>query len=248
MSKIKNIDHIYVICNKEQEKDKYEKWTKWQKHNNIEDSYITYYCYKWGIELTDEDLKKYSLDDGTLVKLFPFRAKFPLKKSEISLSINFLNIFKEGLIKKYNNILVFESDAILHPDFMKKMNTHMDELNKSYTVWHMFSLGCGMNKHFPKIKKNKSIYLAKEIRCLDSFVISQLGMKFITENLSKVKIPIDEHLDIFVKINKLIVLWLEPTLVVQGSQTGVNPTTIRYNDSIYVKPEDCPWFDQVLFK
>lgn len=248
MGKIKCIDHIYIICSKEYEKDKYQKWLDWQKYNNIEDSYITYYFYKWGTDLTDEDISKYSIDDGTLVKLFPFRANFPLKKSEISLSINFLNIFKEGLRNKYNNILVFESDAILHPEFMKKMNIHMDELSKNYTVWHMFSLGCGMNKHFSKIKKNKNIYLAKEIRCLDSFVISHLGMKFITENLSKVKIPIDEHLDIFVKNNKLLILWLEPTIVVQGSQTGINPTTIRYNDSIYVKLEDCPWINEVKFK
>ena len=242
------INHIYVICHKEKEQDKYQKWINWMKYNNISEDYLTFYCYKWGDELTTEDLTKYSEDDGTLVRLFPFRSRFPLKTSEISLSINFLHVFKQGLEKKYDNILVFESDAILHPDFIKLMKSHMKELSESYSNWHMFSLGSGMNKHFPKVKKNKHIYLAKEIRCLDSFVINERGMKFMIENLKKVKIPIDEHFELFVKSNRLIILWLEPTIVVQGSQTGINPTTIRYSNSVYVNNTDCTWLNDVKFK
>ena len=246
MNKINRINHIYVICHKEKEADKYDKWVKWIEYNKIPEDYISFYCYKWGDELSEEDIKNYSLDDGTLVKLFPFRRQFPLKRSEISLSINFLNVFKLALEKKQEYILVFESDAILHPDFMKLINSHMTELFETYSNWHMFSIGAGMNKHFPKIKKNKHIYLAKEIRCLDSFVINERGMKLILDNLKKVKIPIDEHLDILVKTNKLFLLWLEPTIVVQGSQTGINPTTVRYSNSIYV--DNCEWLKDVKFK
>ena len=248
MTKIKNIHHIYVICDKDSEKDKYDKWINWKIFNNIEDDYITFYCYKWGTNLTDDDLKKYSYDDGTLVKMFPFRANFPLKRSEISLSINFLHVFQMGLDKKQDNILVFESDAILHPDFIKKINKIMTELSESYSVWHMLSIGAGMNRHYNKVKKNKSIYRVNSIRCLDSFIISKLGMKFITDNLKRVNIPIDEHLNLFAVQNKLLVLWLEPTIVVQGSQTGINPTTIRTADSIYVKDNDCEWLKNVQFK
>jgi hypothetical protein len=248
MTKIKKIDHIYVICDIDKEKDKYEKWINWKTFNNIDDEYITFYCYKWGTELTDEDLNKYSYDDGTLVRMYPFRANFPLKRSEISLSINFLNVFKMGLDKKQDTILVFESDAILHPDFIKKMDKVMNELSENYSVWHMLSIGAGMNRHYDKIKKNKSIYKVNSIRCLDSFVISRIGMKFITDNLKKVNIPIDEHLNLFAVQNKLMVLWLEPTIVVQGSQTGINLTTIRIADSIYVKESDCSWLKDVKFK
>ena len=46
MPKLKNIDHIYIICDKEYEKDKYDKWINWIKFNNIDDSYISFYCYK----------------------------------------------------------------------------------------------------------------------------------------------------------------------------------------------------------
>jgi hypothetical protein len=244
----KNIDHIYIICHRDKETVKYDKWNKWMKFNQIPESYITFYCYKWGDELSKEDITEYHLDDGSLVRLFPFRANFPLKLSEISLSINFLNIFKEGIHKKYNNILVFESDAILHPSFITEFNKRLLELYSSYSNWHMLSLGCGMNKHINSIKKNKHIYLHKEVRCLDSFVISLNGMKKITELLKKVSLPIDEHIDILVKQNKIIMLWLEPTLVVQGSQTGINPTTIRYSDSIYVKDNDCEWLKDVQFK
>lgn len=245
---LRNIDHIYVICHKDKEPTKYDKWINWMKFNQISESDLTFYCYKWCDELSKDDIENIHLNDGSLARLFPFRANFPLKLSEMSLSINFLNIFKEGIEKKYQNILVFESDAILHPSFIKEFNNRMIELSTSYSNWHMLSIGCGMNKHIYPVKKNKHIYLHKEVRCLDSFVISLNGMKKITELLKKISLPIDEHIDILVKQNKIIMLWLEPTLVVQGSQTGVNPTTIRYSDSIYVKDSDCEWLKTVQFK
>lgn len=248
MTKINKIDHIYVICDKEKENDKYNKWIEWIKYNNIDEDYITFYCYKWGSELSDDELKKYSYDDGTLVKMFPFRANFPLKNSEISLSINFMNIFKIGLDNKQDMILVFESDAILHPDFIKKINKVIIELNENYSVWHLLSIGAGMNKHYNKIKKNKSIYKVNSIRCTDSFVVSKLGMKFLTDNLKRVNLPIDEHLNLFALQNKITILWLEPTLVIQGSQIGLNPTTIRMSNTSYITDKDCEWLKDVKFK
>ena len=245
---INNINHIYIICHKHKESDKYNKWIEWMKHNNISNDYVSFHCYKWGDELTEKDISDYSYDDGTLIRLFPFRANFPLKKSEISLSINFLQIFKDGLNKNYDNILVFESDAILHPEFITKLNAYMKEVKESYNHWHMLSLGCGMNRHHSNIKKNKHIYNVKDIRCLDSFVITKSGMKTITNLVKKVNLPIDEKLGLLIKNNKIIMLWAEPTIVVQGSQTGINPTTIRYSDSVYVTEKDCDWLGNVMFK
>ncbi len=243
---IKEVDHIFVICNLEKEKDKHAKWLQWMEKNKVSPDYLTFYCYKWGTELTSEDFSKYSLDDGTLVKLFPFRKPFPLKPSEISLGINFLNIFKMGLENKYNNILIFESDAILHPSFMMLINKIIeDELHK-YNDWDIFSLGCGMNKHYPNIFKNKHIYRAKEIRCADSLIISNNGMRKLVDNIPILKLPIDEHYDLLIKNNIINILWLEPTLVLQGSQIGHNLTTIRYTDSIYVNPNEYKWLDKAI--
>lgn len=244
---IEYIDHMYIVCNKEKESDKYNKWLKWLEYNKVKEEFVTFYCYKWCDELTDDDIKNYSNDDGTLVKLFPFRANFPLKRSEISLSINFIHIFKDALDNQYKNILVFESDAILHPNFIELLNKYLMMLfNSSSIKWDMLSIGAGMNKHYPIIERNKFFYVSKEMRCLDSFVINETGMQFIVNNLKQIKLPIDEHFDIFVKENKLRLLWLEPTLVVQGSQTGINRTTIRYTDAIYVN--NCEWLKDVLFK
>ena len=61
MTNFKNINHIYIICDKDNEKDKYEKWINWIKFNNINDDYITFYCYKWGTNLTHEDLQQQDL-------------------------------------------------------------------------------------------------------------------------------------------------------------------------------------------
>ena len=55
----------------------------------------------------------------------------------------------------------------------------------------------------PNLFKNKNIYRGKEIRCLDSFVINQKGMKLLVDLIPKVNLPIDEHFDILVKQKKL---------------------------------------------
>ncbi len=243
---IKEIDHIYVICHLEKEKDKHDKWLKWMDVNKVSPDYLTFYCYKWGTELSKEDFDKYSLDDGTLVKLFPFRKPFPLKPSEISLGINFLNIFKMGLEKEYKNILIFESDAILHPNFMMLMNKIIEDELSKMNDWDMFSLGCGMNKHYPNIFKNKHIYRTKEIRCTDSLIVNTRCMKTLINSIPILKLPIDEHYDLLVKDNKLSILWLEPTLVIQGSQIGYNPTTIRYSDSVFVNPLQYKWLEKAI--
>ena len=248
MITIPKIDHIYVICSQEFEPDKYTKWKGWQAHNKIDDNYITYYCWKWGTQMTDEDMATNSLDDGTLVKLFPFRKPFPLKKSEVSLGVSFLNIFKECISKNYQNILLFESDAILHPNFITLINSYITELFTTYSNWHMVSLGCGMNKHIDKIKKNKKIYTAKDIRCTDSFIINIRCMKLLVEKIPVIKLPIDEHMMLLIKSSTLIILWVEPTLVLQGSQIGLNPTTIRMSNAVFVNTSDYDWFKDVIFK
>jgi hypothetical protein len=239
MTTLYKIDRIYIICDKEKEIDKYNKWQSWISDTKLKDGYVEFYCYKWGTELTEEDLKLNSDDDGTLVKLFPFRKNFPLKKSEISLGINFMNILKMSKEAKYEHILVFESDAILHPEFIKKFNLYFKELFESYTNWHLFSLGCGMNKHVKKVKKNKHVYMGDQMRCNDSLVFNLRAIKLLIDSIPKLKLPIDEHFDLLVKSKKMVVLWAEPTIVIQGSQTGINPTTIRTNDSIYVS--ECEW-------
>lgn len=246
MTSLYKIDRIYIICDKENEPDKYDKWNKWITDLKFNESYVEFFSYKWGTNLTNEDLNEYSNDDGTLVKLFPFRANFPLKKSEISLGINFMKILKKSLEAKHENILVFESDAILHPDFIEKFNLYMKEVFQSYSNWHLLSIGCGMNKHAKNIKKKKYIYMGKEMRCNDSLVFNLRAMKILTENIRSLKLPIDEHFDLLVKNNKLIVLWAEPTIVIQGSQCGINPTTIRSADSIYVP--SCEWLSNVKYK
>jgi hypothetical protein len=245
-STIKGVDHIFVICHLDKEKDKHEKWLKWMEANKVDSNYLSFYCYKWGTELTPEDFAKYSTDDGTLVRLFPFRKPFPLKPSEISLGVNFLNIFKMGLEKNYKNILVFESDAILHPNFMMLMNKIIEDELTKMNDWDIFSLGCGMNRHYPNIFKNKHIYRAKDIRCADSLIISNRGMQRLVDNIPILKLPIDEHYDLLIKDNKINILWLEPTLVLQGSQIGLNRTTVRYTDAIYVNPLEYKWLEKAI--
>ena len=81
-------------------------------------------------------------------------------------------------------------------------------------------------------------------------MVSNKGAKKICTHIDNDIVPWGYGVDFCVnKIARdigLEVYWAEPTIVIQGSQCGYNPTTIRSHDSVYVK--DCDWLKDVKYK
>ncbi|RLC06500.1 MAG: hypothetical protein DRH34_00535, partial [Deltaproteobacteria bacterium] len=89
--------------------------------------------------------------------------------------------------------------------------------------------GCALYVPWTKKQKNKLLYPARHVRATDSYWINRETAKKMVEWIEKngFDLPADHLID---KINadlKIPILCLEPTIVNQGSHTGLFPSSIQ---------------------
>ena len=163
--------------------------------------------------LTDEDKKMFkNLNDG-----------------EISVALHHIQCFKI-IAENYDYALILEDDAILH----KKFNTILDCYIKLLPDdWDMLFIGNGAKHHVNSkfIIPGKYIYKINRTRCMDSYLISNKCAKLILQRLNQpnytIISPVDWWLNHVIKNNNLNVYWSEPTIVKQGSETGLFKSVLR---------------------
>lgn len=193
---------------------------QFRKHNITEFEFIEDYDKD---ELTKEDLELFDP---------------ALEKSKISLFLKHFLVYDE-VAEKYERALIFEDDVILCENFVELFAEYMRELPADFD---MLFLGDGCNLHISddQLILGKHIY-AKGLeatewggfgatRCSDSYVISNTCaaklIKFIHTDKYKMGYNIDIWLNRAARENKFQVYWAEPTIVTQGSQNGLFPTTL----------------------
>lgn len=208
-----NVDWVYIICSEKFETDRYNKWSDWLKDNSINGS-ISF--YKWGSELTQEDIDTFSVQDGTLEKLYPWRTGYPLRTSEISIGINFIKVFEDAYKNNYDKILILESDVLLHPQFIYKINETLEILQNM--DFNALSIGCGMGYRIQSESGQNIIASVNQFRCADSLVFTRTAIDYFYDNLKQIKVPVDEEFTQAVQTNQISVYWLEPPITVQESQ------------------------------
>ena len=135
------------------------------------------------------------------------------------------------------DVLVFEDDVVLSPDFMNKLKEYMTQLPNDYD---MLFIGDGCNLHIPKYMQAPHQYIYKKClhetawggngaaRCTDSYVIHKRCAKKICDYVANLKSKIeptnggvDWWLNDVARDLSLNVYWAEPTIVTQGSQNGL---------------------------
>ena len=157
-----------------------------------------------------------------------------IKPSMISVSLKTLWIYNQ-IAQKYRSALIFEDDVILSKGFNEKLDTYLKELPND---WDMVFLGDGCGLHIPKrqLVPFKRLYKKGHIetdwcgagctRCVDSYIVSNKCAKKLVDyfnNLgdNKIHTNIDNYLNIVAKNLDLNVYWAEPTIVTQGSESGL---------------------------
>jgi hypothetical protein len=213
-----NVDQVYIICSAQYESDKYNQWKLWLEKNIIKGQI---FFYKWGSDLTQKEIDSYVVRDGTLEHLYPWRTGYPIRNSEASVAINFIKIFKDAADKKYNNILILESDVTLHPDFIEKLNAAIASIN--HIDFNVLSIGCGMGYRL----NTPGIAKVNQFRCADSLVFTKTAINYLNSTLKQIKVPIDEEFTQAVQRDELSVCWLEPPLAIQNSQMPGNTSSIQ---------------------
>lgn len=189
---------------------------KQMKQLSIEFEYI------FKFDISDNDInqeKKYyfNLDDFELIS--PTQSLF-LKHIEA------LKIIRENKIEL---ALVFEDDAIFSDDFIDIINLALVEymqIDKPSVI----SLGHGNNLYTPRSQmvNSKYLYQGTRMRCTDSYVLRYKEASLILEAIdnyiksgNKIVWAIDYFYDHIFRSNGIDFLWLEPSIVTQGSMNGI---------------------------
>jgi hypothetical protein len=210
-NKLKNISHIFIICEQNKEKDRYD--YLYEKMNNDFDSdYFTLSAYCYGSNISDYDLKKYNIG-------------LNLNTGNKSLALNHIKIF-EYFIQNYkesDNILILESDAIPVDNYKEILNYQMDLLGKDSWDFLDIGNGCGWNpsRMGYSITDDNNIYLCKSTRAAHSIVWSYNGVKKFLNGLSKqiIQYPIDYVLyQVILTLDDPKTYWGHPYCFIQGSQ------------------------------
>ena len=182
-----------------------------------------------------EFIEKYDKDEITESESIIFDKTY--KKSTMSLHLKH-NYIYNLIAENYDNALIFEDDVILSDNFIDKLNNYMHQLPKD---WDMLFIGDGCNLHIEKhiIKPDINIYkkcLHPTIwggdgasRCTDSYLVSKKCANKLCEYINnldyKIKLPIDWWINVAARDNNLNVYWAEPTIVTQGTITGLFKTS-----------------------
>jgi GR25 family glycosyltransferase involved in LPS biosynthesis len=159
--------------------------------------------------------------------------------SKSTMSLHLKHNYVYNLIaNNYSNALIFEDDIILSDNFKEILNKYMSQLPKDYD---MLFIGNGSNLHIQthNLIPNKNIY-EKGLgatswggdgasKCSDSYIISnkcaQTLCNYINNLKYKINLPIDWWLNEAARDNNLKVYWAEPTIVTQGSESGLFQTS-----------------------
>jgi len=147
------------------------------------------------------------------------------KKTKMSLFLKHIYCY-QLIIRDHDSdtSLIFEDDVILSDDFNDILSKYIKELPKNYD---MLFIGSGYNLHIDKqiLIDDKHIYENPYTRCTDSYIITnncaQQIYEYFINGDDKINLPIDFWLNKVIANNKLKVYWSEPTIVSQGSQSGL---------------------------
>jgi hypothetical protein len=140
--------------------------------------------------------------------------------------------------KKVKEIsIIFEDDVILAPNFSDTLSKYMSALPPDWDLLFIGD-GCGLHIQTDHISPYTYIY-PKSVqpttwggdgatRCADSYVISpRCAAAFAADPDRPIWKPIDFYMNDLCRKYKCKVFWAEPTIVTQGSETGLFEVSTR---------------------
>lgn len=233
--KIFGIEHIYILCDRSYENDRYNYLLQWARLNFPPNYYtISLYCYKDTVH--EKDIIHYGIK------------KDVLKPSEISLIINYNKVFEDILDKyqgypKNTSFLILESDIIPTVNWRHHLEKQMKQIRKEEN-YYFLHVGNGGNDEFipskfgHELKENIEVYPCPSARCTEAMVWSLLGAEIAVCFKNKpIIIPLDFYFNNLacnniIKKSDIKTWWGHPVCFNQGSANGIYTTTI--NDDIII--------------
>ena len=224
------LDRTYCICSEAFEPKRFIRLQQFFPSIKLDVEFLQP-TYKQSI--TEEIYNKYIQTDD----IFQLRPSI-LKKSELSLTLNFLHIF-QTIRKNYSkgHFLILESDVYLHGN-TDDINNIIETLNEHNPIWDCVHIGFdkpNVLNNFDYTKDSIGIKRKFNPRCADSMIWSYNGIiKFLNYLEKEIQynfsVPYDYILWNFFKIhNDFYFYWCNNEVFIQGSNSGIEESTIQNN-------------------
>jgi hypothetical protein len=165
-----------------------------------------------------------------------FFPRYPLQPEVVSLALKQKEVYRRIGYGENKVGIMFEDDAIICENFKETLHIY---LNSVPLDWDVLFIGQGGGKRIPKDKLQDGVFWYKKDhpadRCADSIIFKKEAAKKIYDHIDHYKICFagDAELAFWMKVLNMNVYWLEPPIVVQGSQNGLFKT-IQPASSTYI--------------
>lgn len=220
------INHVFFLCDPVKEPDRAEYLIKWLSDNNIDPSSYTMKLKYYGDTLSDEEA--YAVYNPWITRKYldvvRSMASYNMKKSEISLCMNWYEIAKEASENNdWRVIMTLESDVIFCDDFLNKLKIAMNEIEDDRD-WDFLSISAGA-----KLRPARDDDLSQKwfkitnyinTRTTDAMIFKTSILKKIVSTFYPFADVLDWELNYHLVIHNSNTYWLDPPIVHQGSETG----------------------------
>ncbi|HZT15337.1 MAG TPA: glycosyltransferase family 25 protein [Gaiellaceae bacterium] len=154
----------------------------------------------------------------------PFRELAPV---EVAATISHVEILDRIARSGQEWGLVFEDDAVLEDDFAERFDRCFADTPEDADV---VFLGDAYGFRVAEPEPGRHFYRKDHpaSKCTDSYLIRARAAEAIRSTIVPFTFPIDWELNYHFKLHDLVVYWLEPPLVTQGSFAGIYDSSIAY--------------------
>ncbi|MBF0230650.1 MAG: glycosyltransferase family 25 protein [Desulfamplus sp.] len=206
--------------------------------------------FEW---VLDYDVYDINANREEILKRYSYNGD--MKDSAVSCALKHISTWEKIAIGSQEGAFIFEDDVVIDLlNFQQLVKSALEEFNKELLNGcyndALISLGDAGAMHVPwtKMDKGKKLYPAQLIRCSDSYFITKGAAKRMMNWIEKngFALPSDGLIDKICNDIGILILWLEPTVVSQGSHTGVFASAIEIGErkgGIFNKVE---WYSRVF--
>lgn len=168
-------------------------------------------------------------ESSTLAEAHVGHPPHPVQKlaaPEIAATISHIEAYRHLVASGKEWALILEDDAVFEEDFSSRFDAYFASIPDDADVVFLGGiLRLQLANADPKQHFHRKDHPATN--CVDSYVVRSSAARAILETIVPFALPIDWELNYQLKLHDLTVYWIEPPLVMQGSEVGMHQSSIR---------------------
>jgi GR25 family glycosyltransferase involved in LPS biosynthesis len=142
-----------------------------------------------------------------------------LRRTEIANGLSHIEVWRKIVAGGRGWTLVLEDDALLDPEFAERFDEYFASLPGDADMVFIGSC-CGLR--IAEVEEGRHFYRKGRpaSKCVDSYLVTPSAASALLSTVVPFVLPIDWELNYHLALHDLVVYWVEPPLVRQGSETG----------------------------